>query len=323
MTDERFLVTGALGCIGSWVVRVLVKEGVPTSVLDLAGNPHRLRLILNDDEIGAVQMFTGDIADLNTAERALKESGATRLIHLAALQVPFCKADPALGARVNVVGTVNVFEAAKRAGLKHVVYASSIAVYGLSDEYPEGKVDDAAPLHPLNHYGVYKQANEGSARIYWQDEGISSIGLRPYVVYGPGRDQGMTSGPTKAMLAAALGQPFQIPFGGRGVYQYTEDIARIFIQSARAAASGAEVFNARGPAVHMREIVAAIESSKPAARGQITFEDKQLALPSDVDDSRLRAALGGVPETPLEQGVAQTIAIFEQARAAGRLPAGN
>ena len=88
---------------------------------------------------------------------------------------------------------------------------------------------------------------------------------------------------------------------------------------AKAPLSGAEVFNARGPAVHMREIVAAIEACKPAARGQITFEDRQLALPSDVDDSRLRAALGGVPETPLEQGVAQTIAIFEQASAAGRL----
>jgi nucleoside-diphosphate-sugar epimerase len=320
MTDERFLVTGALGCIGSWVVRVLVREGIPTSCLDLAGNPHRLRLILDDDEIASLRMFSGDINDLSTVERTVKEFGATSIIHLAALQVPFCKADPALGARVNVVGTVNVFEAAKRAGLKHVVYASSIAVYGLSEEYPEGKVDDSAALHPLNLYGVYKQANEGTARIYWQDEGISSIGLRPYVVYGPGRDQGMTSGPTKAMLAAALGKPFQIPFGGRGVYQYTEDIARIFIQSARAPLNGAEVFNARGPAVHMREIVAAIEACKPAVRGQITFEDRQLALPSDVDDSRLRAVLGGVPETPLEQGVAQTIAIFEQAAAAGRLP---
>jgi UDP-glucuronate 4-epimerase len=313
MSDERFLITGALGCIGAWVVRVLRQEGVPTTVLDLAGDPHRLKLIMTPEEIAQVNFITGDITDLACVERAVKESGATHLIHLAALQVPFCKADPALGARVNVVGTVNIFEAAHRAALQRVVYASSVAVYGLSEEYPEGKVDDAAPLHPLNLYGVYKQANEGTARIYWLDHGISSIGLRPYTVYGPGRDQGLTSGPTKAMLAAATNQPFHIPFGGRAVYQYTEDIARIFIQAARTPFSGADVFLTRGPAVHMREVVQAIETVCPTARGQITFEDKQLALPADVDDSRLRALFGRVPETPLLDGVAQTIRIFREA----------
>jgi UDP-glucuronate 4-epimerase len=313
MSDERFLVTGALGCIGAWVVRVLVQQGIPTTTLDLAGDPQRLKLIMTPDEISRVQFLHGDITDLTCVERAVKDSGATHLIHLAALQVPFCKADPALGARVNVVGTVNVFEAARLAGLQRVVYASSVAVYGLSDEYPEGKVDDAAPLHPLTLYGVYKQANEGTARIYSLDHGISSIGLRPYTVYGPGRDQGLTSGPTQAMRAAALGQPYHIPFGGRAVYQYTEDIARTFIQCARIPFTGADVFLTRGPAVHMREIVAAIETACPTASGQITYEEKQLALPADVDDTRLRALLGSVPETPLLDGVKQTVAIFRRA----------
>src|SRR5512133_2726955 len=201
MTDERFLVTGALGCIGSWVVHVLRQEGVPVSTLDVAGNPHRLKLMMSDADLAQINFIAGDITDFACVERAIKDSGATHIIHLAALQVPFCKADPVLGARVNVVGTVNVFEAAKRCGIRQVVYASSIAVYGMSEEYPDGLVDDASLLHPRNLYGVYKQANEGTARIYWQDDGIASIGLRPYVVYGAGRDQGLTSGPTKAMLA--------------------------------------------------------------------------------------------------------------------------
>jgi nucleoside-diphosphate-sugar epimerase len=322
MPDERFLVTGALGCIGSWVVRVLRQEGVPVCTLDLAVDPHRMRLIMSDAEMAQVNFISGDITDLDCVERAIKDNGITQVIHLAALQVPFCKADPPLGARVNVVGTVNVFEAARRAGLQRVVYASSVAVYGLSEEYQEGKVDDAAPLHPQSLYGVYKQANEGTARIYWQDNGITSIGLRPYIVYGPGRDQGMTSGPTKAMLAAALGKPYHIPFGGRGVYQYTEDIARIFIQATRVPFQGADVFLARGPAVHMREIVDAIEAAQPAARGQITFADTPLTLPADVDDSRLRAVFGRVPETPLGEGVAETIRIYQAAQNAGRMPPG-
>jgi nucleoside-diphosphate-sugar epimerase len=145
-------------------------------------------------------------------ENALKESRATRVIHLAAMQLPFCKVNPVVGARVNVVGTVNIFEAAKRLKLDNVVYASSTAVYGLSEEYSGEPLANDALLKPYSHYGVYKQANEGNAAIYFQDDGISSTGLRPYVVYGAGRDQGITSTPTKAILAAAAVQPYRISF---------------------------------------------------------------------------------------------------------------
>jgi len=322
-TPSRFLVTGALGCIGAWVVRNLVKEGAPVAVLDLASNPHRLRLILSDEELARVQFIAGDITDLAAVEAAFKDSAATHVIHLAGLQVPFCKADPPLGARVNVVGTVNIFEAAKRAGLKRVAYASSIAVYGLSDEYPEGPIPHDAPLKPRNHYGVYKQANEGTARVYWLDDGISSVGLRAYTVYGPGRDQGLTSSPTKAMLAAAAGQPFHIGFGGRCAYQFTDDVARAFIHAARAPFEGAEVFNLRGSVAHIREVIAAIESAAPEVKGKITFDDKPLPFPEDMDDTAFAQTLGRIPETPLTEGVRQTIDIFRRALAEGKIAVGN
>ena len=317
--EERFFVTGALGCIGAWVVRNLVQAGVPVTVFDLASDPHRLRLILSDDEIGRVRFVAGDITDLAALEQSLKECAATHFIHLAALQVPFCRADPPLGARVNVVGTVNAFEAAKRAGLKRLVYASSIAVYGESEDYPEGRVDDAAALRPHTHYGVYKQANEGTARIYWQDDGLASLAFRPYTVYGPGRDQGMTSSPTKAMLAAAAGQPYHIAFGGRGLYQYADDVAKAFIQAARAPFSGAGVYNLHGSGVDMSEIVAAIAAAEPASRGRITYAAQPLALPDDAERAHLPPELGALPETSLGEGVAQTIALFKAALASGRL----
>jgi UDP-glucuronate 4-epimerase len=317
--EERFLVTGALGCIGAWVVRNLVRVGKPVAVFDLASDPHRLRLIMTAGEVARVRFITGDITDLAALEHALGESGTTHFIHLAALQVPFCRADPPLGARVNVVGTVNAFEAAKRAGLPRLVYASSIAVYGQSEEYPDGRVDDDAALRPRSHYGVYKQANEGTARIYWQDDGLASLAFRPYTVYGPGRDQGMTSAPTKAMLAAAAGQAFHIPFGGRGLYQYADDVARAFIQAVRAPFTGVEVYNLHGSSAHMREIVAAIEAAEPASRGRITFDDKPLALPEDAAQARLPDVLGALPETPLTDGVAQTIELFRTALKEGRL----
>jgi len=313
------LVTGGLGCIGAWVVRNLVREGIPVSIFDLATTSHRLELILTAEEIQRVSFITGDISSLEAVQSALQTSQANRIIHLAALQVPFCKADPSLGARVNVVGTVNVFEAARQAGLGQVVYASSVAVYGLSEDYPAGSVTHDAPLNPRTHYGVYKQANEGTARIYWLDEKVSSIGLRPYTLYGPGRDQGMTSSPTKAMLAAAAGQPYRISYGGRSEMQYTDDVARIFIQAARTLVQGAQVFNLRGSVASMPEVIAAIEAAEPAAAGKITFEPVPLPLPEEFDDSRLRLLLGRLPDTPLAEGVQATVQHFKQALQDGRL----
>jgi nucleoside-diphosphate-sugar epimerase len=320
MSEERFLVTGAMGCIGAWVVRNLVREGVETTLFDLSDNTQRLELIMKRSEIAQVTFVQGDITDTAVVHAAVTNNDITHIIHLAALQVPFCRANPPVGAAVNVVGTVNVFEAAKAAGIEQVVYASSVAVYGRKDEYPERLLPHDAPLYPRNHYGVFKQANEGTARIYWQDDEIASIGLRPYTLFGPGRDQGMTSTPTKAMLAAARGEAYHISFGGYNGFQYNDDVAKTFIKAARTPFQGADVFNLRGTVAHMSEVVAAIEAAEPSATGRITFEQTPLPLPEGQDDTALRRLLGDIPNTPLAGGVAQTIAHFKEAINDGRLP---
>lgn len=319
MTTEHFLVTGALGCIGAWVVRNLVQAGTAVTALDASQDDHRLRLILTEAERTAVHLIQGDITDLDGLEKLVKDQGITHVIHLAALQVPFCKANPALGARVNVVGTVNIFEAARRAGLRQVVYASSIGVYGLSEEYPDGVAPEEAEPHPRSLYGVYKQANEGTARVYAWDYGIQSIGLRPYVVYGPGRDQGMTSGPTWAMFAAAAGRPFRISYSGKSGLNYVDDVARLFIRASRTNPGGAEVFNVRGSVVDMPEILAAIAQAAPQSAGQISCAPNHLPLPEDMGDARLQAFFPDLSVTPLNEGVAHTIAHFRQALADGRV----
>jgi nucleoside-diphosphate-sugar epimerase len=322
MPSDRFLITGALGCIGAWTVRSLVREGIAPVVFDLASDPRRLKLIMEPDELAQVTFVTGDITDLAALEQALDAYQITHVIHLAALQVPFCKADPPLGARVNVVGTVNVFEAVARRKdrIGKVVYASSVAVYDAADAtVPGAPLPHGAPGHPTTLYGVYKQANEGTARIYWHDNRVASIGLRPYTVYGVGRDQGMTSSPTKAMFAAAVGKPYHIPFGGRGDFQYADDVAKAFIACARVPFEGAEIFNLRGSVAHMREVVAAIEAAAPEARGTITFDDVALSLPEEVDATPLAALIGPLPHTPLRTGVAATVARFRELVASGRM----
>ncbi len=320
--QERFFVTGALGCIGAWVVRNLVQEGAEVTVFDLGQDRRRLVLVMEPEELACVRFVHGDITDTEAVRRALEEAQATHVIHLAALQVPFCKANPPLGAAVNVVGTVNVFEAAKALGLGQVVYASSFAVYGRRSEYAHRVLPPDAEPRPFTHYGVYKLANEGNARVYWLDDGIASIGLRPYTVYGPGRDQGMTSAPTQAMLAAVKGEPFHIPFGGVCDLQYVDDVARIFVQAARTPVQGALAFNLRGSIVHMEEVVAAIEAVEPRARGLITHGTDPLPFPDGAQDDALRAFLGNVPCTPLQEGVALTMEHFRKALAQGTLVQG-
>lgn len=313
MSTERFLVTGGDGCIGAWVLRNLVRAGITCASFDRCSSGHRLKLILEQEEISQIQFYCQDIVDFDAVWKTLLDFRPTHIIHLAAMQLPFCKADPVLGAKVNVVGTVNIFEAAKQAGLKHLAYASSTAVYGLSEEYQEGPLEHGAPLKPRSHYGVFKEANEGTARVYWLDEGISSIGLRPYVVYGPGRDQGMTSTPTVAMLAAAAGQHYNISYGGRFGFQYADDVAKAFISAARASYKGASAFNIGGETVDMPQVIVAIESALPAMRGKITYADTALPFPPEIDNSALEKVIGKMNFTPLQEGVKETIAVFKKA----------
>ena len=319
MSDEHFLVTGGTGCIGAWVIRNLVLEGVSTHVLDHKGGRHRLEMTMSKEELDQVNFISGDIRDLTTLENALRESQATHMIHLAALQVPACKADPSSGAQVNVVGTINVFEACKRRGIDKIAYSSSTAVYGPKDMYSEEPLGHDIPLYPTSHYGVYKQANEGNARIYWDDYGISSIGLRPYTVYGPGRDQGMTSSPTKAMIAAVVRRPYQITFGGKYGFEYADDVARIFIKATRASYEGAHAFSIGGRSTHTEDIITAIETVEPSMQDKISYIDKPLPFPEEFDDAAIVSLLGEVPRTPLIDGVASTISIYQKEISSGRL----
>jgi UDP-glucuronate 4-epimerase len=278
---------------------------------------------MTTDELAQVNFESGDITDLDALESALDRNGTTNVIHLAALQVPFCRADPPLGARVNVGGTVNVFEAVKHRTRSHpmapVVYTSSIAMFEPNDvDQSTGRLGSAAAAHPTNHYGVYKMANEGNARVYWLDEGISSVALRPLTVYGVGRDQGMTSGPTKAIIAAILGRPYVVPFQGTTLYQYAEDVARTLIAASRTTIEGAHAFNMPGELADGPGFRAAIESAVPGATDLISFQPVDLPFPAEIDSDGIEL-LGPLPVTPLGEGVRASAAIYQDLARAGRL----
>jgi UDP-glucuronate 4-epimerase len=309
----NYLVTGASGCIGSWVVKNLRSSEIPVVALARSNNKRRLQLIMSDSEIESVKFVSGDITDLAFLVQLIKKHQITHIIHLAALQMPFCAANPSLGAMVNVVGTVNIFEAAKENNIHHLAFASSTAVYGMEEEYPDGKITEDSALMPRSHYGIYKQANEGTSRVYWQENKISSIGLRPYVAYGPGRDQGFTSTPTVAIYKAIKGEPYAISFTGKYCFQYVDDVAKIFIKAAQSSIAGAKTMNIGGPSISSEEIVEELIKQLPCSKHLISIEKNRLPFPSEVDQSELINLLGELPATELSKGIADTIVIFKHA----------
>jgi nucleoside-diphosphate-sugar epimerase len=317
----RVLVTGGYGFIGAWIAKNLLASGDDVFCFDLKEDPRRLRLVLPEDQVKRVAFVPGDVTDLNGLTDALTKHKITHVIHLAGLQVPTCRTDPILGAKVNVLGTLAVFEAAKALGshVQRIVYASSAAVFGGPDKYPAKPQPDDAPLIPSTHYGVFKCCNEGNARIYFQDHGISSVGLRPWTVYGPGRDLGMTSEPTKAIKAVLLGRPYAINFGGWTDFQYVDDVAKAFALSCSRPYRGAKSYNLRGAVVTLADFHKALCRVLPEAERLVTIGTTQIAIMHDLSDEGIQKDLGPLPVTPLEDGIRETVAIFRKLKAEGRL----
>ncbi len=323
--EKRFLVTGAKGFIGAWIVKVLAERGAPLTVLDIDAGFHRLNAILDEEQLRGINFIQGDVTRQADLDRVVAENGITHVLHLAGMQVPGCAADPVRGATINVLGTLNVFEVARKRKdqVQRIVYASSAAVFGPEEFYGGATVPEGAPLHPGTHYGVFKQCNEGNARVYFQNDGISSAGIRPWAVYGAGRDIGMSSGPTKAIKAAVLRRPYVIGFTGKTDLQYVRDIARIFIGCAEMEAPGAKVYTPRGNVIRVEDFISTLERVLPQASGLIRAQGKPMPIAGDLDDSALKRDLGEDPCTPLDEGIGETAEIFERLEQQGRLDAGD
>jgi UDP-glucuronate 4-epimerase len=305
---SRYLVTGAFGAIGVWTIRSLLDRGHEVVSFDVGEQAPRMAIALSPEEMERVVRVRADITDLNVVERALDEHAITHVIHLAALQVPFVRADPPLGARVDVLGTVNVFEAVRRRRDRTapLVYASSIAALGEEE-------------HPSTLYGVFKRANEGTGVRYFADYGVSSIGIRPHTVYGPARDQGLTSAPTTALLAAAAGVRYHIPFGGSVQMQYTADVGEAFARTSELDYRGASVHNLDGPVVSMPELLELLTREVPEAAKLITADREPLPFPAEVDHASWLELMGEPVMRPIDAGVADAIERFRALLADGRV----
>jgi nucleoside-diphosphate-sugar epimerase len=312
----KVLVTGAQGCIGSWVVKQLLERGDHVVVYDLDPKPVRIAKIAAPELVEKLHIVPGQIEDTAAIKDLVRGREITHICHLAAVLMPFCQAQPVQGGLINVIGTLNVFEAARDAGWPvRVVYASSSAVWGPEHSYEHKKLSEEEPLKPATHYGIFKQANEGNARVFHAVSGITSVGLRPWAVYGFGRDLGLTADPTLAMRAVVHNQPFQIRLSGFMDMQYVEDVAATFVGSLFAKLDGAYVFNLAGQVISMEDLIGLIDEVRPGAAELLTNHGPQVPVAYQMDDSQLLAHVPGLTKTALKDGVRKTLEMFEREKA--------
>eukprot|EP00928_Gymnodinium_smaydae_P064775 TRINITY_DN48038_c0_g1_i1.p1 TRINITY_DN48038_c0_g1~~TRINITY_DN48038_c0_g1_i1.p1 ORF type:complete len:380 (-),score=98.98 TRINITY_DN48038_c0_g1_i1:80-1153(-) len=332
-TLARVLVTGGQGFLGAYVLRDLLQRGAAVAILDVAENAGILRQVLSDAELAKVEKTFADIADFAAVRAAVLRFRPTAIIHLAGVQIPTIKVNPALGVSVNVSGTVNVFEAAKQVAAElgtapaPVAYASSGAVLGPTSDYPAGGA--ALPAErdyhkPRTLYGVFKLCNEGTARIYWQDHGVASVALRPLTIFGVGREVGLTSGPTKAVKAAVLGRRFVVEVSGTTGFHYVDDVARIFVDAVvgAARAGGAHVCGIRGHVASYEAFLQEAARSVPevARLASIKPGAPDVPIHGDVDEAPLRALCGRDNlHRSLSEAVADMAAHFKELKRRGAL----
>ena len=301
------IVTGAGGCIGSWIMSILCRSNIECVGIDVSDKKTRAELIINK-EVSNLKWEKCDITDFKSLKKIINKYDPSAIIHLAGLQVPFCANDPALGARVNVEGTINVLNISREMSIKRTVYASSVAALGMP---PAGPWKETL-------YGAYKQANEHTAYVFWSDWNVPSIGIRPNIVYGLARDQGYSSKNTIAIQAAALGKSYQIPYRGNYSWLYAGEAASAFINAVSKDMDGAKVFNLNGSCKKIEDGISIIKDLVPDA--DISCTGKPVPFPPDLDDKPLRDDIGNYPSISLVQGINDTFKAFKILKEEGRCP---
>lgn len=318
MAREHFVVIGARGFIGSWICRLLIEEGVKVTATDTNPDPRSMGSVLDPNHLSKMTYLVSD-ARCPEAVAALIGEDVTHVIYLAGLLRPASENNPLLSSQVSIGGLINVLDVSvRRKGRLGIAYSSTAAVYGPASSYANGQIDDMSPPAPRDHYGVHRYAMEMTANAYFNEHGVTSMGLRPWVVYGAGRFNGLSAQPSLAMLAAAAGAPFHMQFGGRIVVQHVRDVALAFIRSARARLDSAVQANIPGESIEMTDLIAIIEKCVPKARGTITCEATDMGSPSRLADPRLERLIGPLP-SPTTERIGETIADYRKLLADGRI----
>ena len=282
------MVTGGTGFIGNRIVRKLVEQGEEVVCFDLA--PPRANL---EPYLDRIQVYRGDITQVPHLLEAVNTHGVKKIIHMAALLPPDTEDRPHFGMLVNIQGTNNVFEVARWTGVERVVYASSIAVFGVQDTFGERPVNEDDLSAPVNVYGMTKAANDFAAGKYIDRYGLDLRGVRICTVFGHGRVTGMTGIIGGLMMSLpAVGKPISMPFHQDELSPmiHAEDAAEIFVRVALSEGLNHRVYISGGHLCNIREMADIVRGFIPDA--QITTGGQAVPHIYLVDNSRMLADVG-------------------------------
>jgi nucleoside-diphosphate-sugar epimerase len=308
----KIVLTGVAGCIGAWTARHLLEEGHEVVGADLSPERHRFEMLGID---GAFPVTMLDIADRAAVERLLLEHRPDAVVHLAGMLVPACRANPVLACEINVLAFIHLLEMSRRHGF-YLSYASSAAVFGADRGRP---LREDEGLRPETLYGVFKRGDEEIARLYAQDYGVASAGLRPNIVYGPGRDGGMSADVSVALWHASRKEPFHIRFGGTLLLEHAEEVARMFALTALNPRQGAGVYNLPGVVASVPQIVRTIEDLTGNS-GLITHDAPAMAIAWNQDASAFERDYGQFSCMDVRAGFQRALDVWRQAATRGGSP---
>ena len=258
---SEVLITGALGAIGSYVLKRFISEGVRPLVYDIRKD---LTLVKNVED--KFDFIEGDVTDEKMFGRAIEDNNITCVVHMSSALGKVCESEPKVGWHINVDGTLNVLENARKYGVKKVLYASSKASLGhLTGEYgnPTFKpVGEDHPFRPESFYGATKGASELIGRQYKREFGIEFAAFRFASTYGPGKmsRHGVASGISKIIEAGIFNRPLAIKSGGdqKNDYVYNGDLGRAIYLAYKASGKLSTAYNIGSGELHTLKDVAEI-----------------------------------------------------------------
>ncbi|HEX7377724.1 MAG TPA: NAD(P)-dependent oxidoreductase [Pirellulales bacterium] len=319
MNQKTILITGGYGCIGAETSKWLLRHSdAAVLVCSRSVSDERTQRVFYDVDQTRLTIVKLDITDQSALRELLLAKQVTHVIHLAALQTPDCNAHRQLGLQINLGGTLNVIEAMKAAGLRleRFIFASSIAVYGPRASYPAGRVPMLAEPRPVNLYGTWKLAGEHLSRLFCEETGVPTLSLRPGVLYGPGRDAGLTSSPTTAMKHVALGRPYEIPFRSRQDYLFAPDVGAAVGLAALEPFAGYQAFTLPSRTLTTDQIVAGMRQAAGrlglADQFRITVGREEVPFICDLEYEPFVAAFPTAPHTPLDEAVGKSLEVFRE-----------
>jgi len=316
----KALVTGGLGVNGAVTARLMAQDGIRPVLMD-----NRMDLTLMGDIKDYVDIVIGDICDRATLEKAVDDFKITHIAHLAALMPEPAEADPRLGVKVGVDGTINVLEVARAKNIKRVVFTSSKAAYGeIAGDYapPTCKpVREDHPRVPADLYGSIKVCCEELGRYYRETYGIEFIALRFVSIYGPGKEarHGPLSFYGQLIEKARNGEKWQIPQGGDQLNDavYVGDVGRSVYLALMASTPKEWTFNiGTGKAWTPRDFLNAAAKLFPDHRIELGPGPSKLGRSKQsycvFDISAAERNIGYEPAYDVERGVRDYVATLER-----------